>query len=255
MAIVSYPSKRRRLNDGASALSKPFRSPLKAVTRPLEETEKVVGGANNGQQQKKDLIATSASSHLDTHPTTALTKKSTSTNPSADHLVKKTPNLHALEKKHSDLVFQLSKVRQSLDTAQQALKIASSSTDTELETLISKWKLASREAAEEVFRGARDRVDNMGGVGAWRERSRKRPEGWDDENPQSDLRGLSEEQSEEMKMQRDEWEAERRKYGSEKVEEVVENEDDVSYTTGSQPRILARGSFELTYRTSPSLWT
>ncbi len=226
MAIGSYPTKRRRLNDGASALSKPFRSPLKAATRPLDEGEKVVD-TKNGQLQKKDLTATFTSSHLDSHPTTAFTRTSTPTDPSANHL-KKDPNLHALEKQHSDLLLQLSKLRQSLDTAQQALKIASSSTDTELETLISKWKTASREAAEEVFRGARDRVDNMGGVGAWRERSRRRPEGWDSESPPPDLSKLSKEQSEEMKMQKDEWETERRNYGSEKVEEAIEIEDDVS---------------------------
>ncbi len=253
MAFVSYPTKRRRLNDGASALSKPFKSPLKAATRPLGEGEKVAD-MNNGQQQKEGLTATFAISHLDTHPTTAFTKKSTPTDPSADHL-KKDPNLHALEKQHSDLLLQLSKLRQSLDTAQQALKIASSSTDTELETLITKWKTASREAAEEVFRGARDRVDNMGGMGAWRERSsRKTTQGWDGESPPPDLRNLTEEQSEEMKMQKDEWETERRKYGSEKVEEVIENEDDVSARLDCSNTSCIR-KLELTYRTSPSLWT
>ena len=230
MPILSYSTKRRRLNDGASALSKPFRSPLKAATRPFEDGEKDGEKAvdtNNSQEQKKDLTATIDSSHLDAHPTTASTRKSTATDPSTDHL-KEDSNLHVLERQHSDLLFQLSRLGQSLDTAQQALKIASSSTDTELETVITKWKLASREAAEEVFRGAKDRVNDMGGVGAWREQSRKIPEGWDDENPQSDPRYMSEEQREEMEMRKDEWETERRKYGSEKAEEVMENEGDVS---------------------------
>lgn len=46
--------------------------------------------------------------------------------------------------------------------------------------LIGKWKVASREAAEEVFGDVRDRVNRMGGVGAWREREggRGRGGGW-----------------------------------------------------------------------------
>lgn len=42
--------------------------------------------------------------------------------------------------------------------------------------LIAKWKGASREAAEEVFGDVRDRVNRMGGVGAWRAEGRRREE-------------------------------------------------------------------------------
>lgn len=42
--------------------------------------------------------------------------------------------------------------------------------------LIAKWKAASREAAEEVFGDVRDRVNRMGGVGAWRAEGRRREE-------------------------------------------------------------------------------
>ena len=202
---------------------------MELVGLELDGEEAVVKAvdSNNCQERKSDLIATIDSSHLDTHPTTASTRKSTPSDPSVYHL-KEDPNLHALEKEHSALLSQLSNLRQSLDTAQQALQIASSSTDIELETLITKWKHASREAAEEVFRGAKDRVNGMGGMGAWQERSRKRPKGWDDEDPQPDLRNLSEEQREEMKMRKEEWETERRRYDSENAEEVIEDEDDVS---------------------------
>lgn len=40
--------------------------------------------------------------------------------------------------------------------------------------LTAKWRAASRAAAEEVYRGARDRVNRMGGVAAVRERERER---------------------------------------------------------------------------------
>lgn len=47
--------------------------------------------------------------------------------------------------------------------------------------MVGKWRDASRAAAEELFVGAREKVDRMGGVGAWNERVRndrlKRMEG------------------------------------------------------------------------------
>lgn len=59
--------------------------------------------------------------------------------------------------------------------------------DTRLENLMLRWRDASRRAAEEVFAGARERVNRMGGVAAWKERERERLEqqhqnsswGWD----------------------------------------------------------------------------
>ena len=50
-----------------------------------------------------------------------------------------------------------------------------------------KWKAASRAAAEEVFAGARDRVNRMGGLRGLREREQTRNEGltgwgWDQED-------------------------------------------------------------------------
>ena len=59
----------------------------------------------------------------------------------------------------------------------------------ELEALIVKWRLASRAAAEDVFAGARDKVNKMGGVGAMRDRERQKKEvawGWDDEPKKND---------------------------------------------------------------------
>lgn len=72
-------------------------------------------------------------------------------------------------------------LKQDLDTARQALKIEEKKKGEELEGLIGKWKGAGRLAAEELYVGARQRVDRMGGVGAWRERERegkKRREDW-----------------------------------------------------------------------------
>lgn len=88
-----------------------------------------------------------------------------------------------LQKRHTHLLNQLSAARASLETSNQALKIETSDRDAELEVLTVKWRSASRAAAEEVFAGARDRVNKMGGVGAMRNREKQKTEvawGWDD---------------------------------------------------------------------------
>jgi hypothetical protein len=137
----------------------------------------------------------------------------------------KDPEYLSLQKQHSALVLQLSRLKQSLDTAQQAFKIQSSNTDAELETLIRKWRLVSREAAEELFAGAKDRVNRMGGVGAWQERNQKRAQEWDEGEPISQD-DLTDEQKDLFEEQKEEMEAEKRKYGVGKVEEVVKEKDD-----------------------------
>lgn len=88
-----------------------------------------------------------------------------------------------------------------------------------------------------MFRGAKDRVNRMGGVGAWRERSRKqKPGGWDDEDGSRDvnLEKLTQEQREQLEMQREELEAERKRYGESderaRKEDVEERDDDVSFS-------------------------
>jgi len=58
--------------------------------------------------------------------------------------------------------------------------------------LITKWKGASREAAEEVFGDVRDRVNRMGGVGAWRAEGMRREEwrgGWGGVDEGAERRG------------------------------------------------------------------
>ena len=105
----------------------------------------------------------------------------------------------------------------------------------ELEYLISKWKTASHEAAEELFRGARDRVNKMGGVGAWRERTKKQSRGgWCDENldreeTNEDGSEITEAQKEARAIMLEEMKSEMEKYG-EKEEEVEEEKDDESFT-------------------------
>ncbi|QDS70962.1 hypothetical protein FKW77_007242 [Venturia effusa] len=79
--------------------------------------------------------------------------------------------------------------KQDLDTLKQALAVLSSPKSQELENLAEKWRAASRLAAEELFAGARDKVNKMGGVGAWRERENERAnfgKQWDEPPPTND---------------------------------------------------------------------
>lgn len=103
----------------------------------------------------------------------------------------------------------------------------------------------SRSAAEEVYKGVRDKVNRMGGVGAWRERERRRGEwrgGWDEEvNGGWDGRGKEEVEGEEggeareKREEREQYEGEVSEYnareeGGRKMDPLFEEgrDDDVS---------------------------
>jgi Swi5-dependent recombination DNA repair protein 1 len=71
----------------------------------------------------------------------------------------------------------------------QAQTLATSTKDDDLVVLIDKWRTASRAAAEELFGSTRDRVNRMGGVGAWKERekeSKERQMQWDKEEMEAE---------------------------------------------------------------------
>lgn len=75
-------------------------------------------------------------------------------------------------------------LRNEIQMLTQAQSLATSSQDEDLVVLIDKWRTASRAAAEELFGSTRDRVNRMGGVGAWMEREREakeRQKKWDQE--------------------------------------------------------------------------
>jgi hypothetical protein len=240
MSISYNPAKRRRLVDASSALSKPFKSPLRpSVRRDEETTISVEPSKDQPIEHDNETAKVDTKPHHRSAPASPICKLSSSTTSpvrrrppttlSSPLRRTKDPQFIALQKQHSALLLRLTTLRSQLDTAQQALKIVSSPTDTELESLISKWKAASREAAEEVFRGARDRVNRMGGVGSWRERSRRKPQSWDEEESEVDLVGLSEEQREDLEIRKADLEAERQKYAPDKIDEAVEKDDDVSH--------------------------
>ncbi|MCJ1460368.1 hypothetical protein MMC28_010748 [Mycoblastus sanguinarius] len=181
------PTKRRRLDNASHTLSQPFKSPFKTPLKSKPTTPNT-DTANCSPSPTKKEAATNNASSLQSppppplpHPTpiTATPLRST---PSDQHH-SPSSELLALQKRHTHLLNKLSAARSTLETSSQALKIESSPRDAELEALITKWRLASRAAAEEVYAGVRDRVNRMGGVGALRAKERESKErawGWEE---------------------------------------------------------------------------
>ncbi|KAI4128444.1 MAG: hypothetical protein LQ347_004178, partial [Umbilicaria vellea] len=189
---MSTPAaKRRRLDTASRALSQPFKSPFQASRKtnndaPLqsEETPGSAVGSAQDQSAPSRSIAKPAPTCNTTTPARSLALPQRSHASPLPSSLTRDPHLNSLQKQHSALISTLSTLRAELDTFTQALKIETSGKDTELEALIAKWKSASRDAAEEIFGGVKDRVNKMGGVGAWRERemeAKKRFSAWDEE--------------------------------------------------------------------------
>jgi len=77
----------------------------------------------------------------------------------------------------------------------QAQALATSTKDDDLVILVDRWRKASRAAAEELFGSTRDRVNRMGGVGAWQDRekeSKERQMKWDQEEREAEMEKLQE---------------------------------------------------------------
>ena len=111
-------------------------------------------------------------------------------------------------------------LRSDIQILSQAHALATSDKDEKLLGLIETWRTASRAAAEEVFVGTRERVQRMGGVGAWREREREQKawrNKWDEEDRKAERQGEAGDEAEQMEREEEE------------DQEVVKgNDDDVS---------------------------
>lgn len=245
------PTKRRRFQESRVTLSKPFRSPLRKSAENKLEAPPTSSGKSNFTQKSKDTTGANdvveSSSQLrppcerqNTLGVNRFTQSPSSNREQVQRLSVNANGVSELQRAHSSLLRQLSKLRQDLDTVQQAEKIESAGQDAELESLISKWKMASRELAEEVFRTAKDRVNRMGGVGAWRERS-QRPGGWEEDDNVL-IANLTDEQREAIEIAKEDSSREASKYGAGsslqqepgKENEVRDSFHDISETSYSQ---------------------
>lgn len=168
--------KRRKLNQ---AVNKPFRSPLKtprdqtknAATAPQAAETPVK--TNTDQQKKNATSIRAAHSSFRATPLRQRLNANTATE-SAPLDAATEQEIQNLLKENRALESSLIKTRQDIDALNQAIRLASSDKDAELDALTIKWRSAARQAAEEVFATAKDKINRQGGVGAWREQQRER---------------------------------------------------------------------------------
>ena len=86
-------------------------------------------------------------------------------------------------------------LRNEIQILTQAEALATSTKDDDLQVLIDRWRTASRATAEELFGSTRDRVNRMGGVGAWKEREKEAKERtmkWDLEEKEAERERMEE---------------------------------------------------------------
>jgi Swi5-dependent recombination DNA repair protein 1 len=86
-------------------------------------------------------------------------------------------------------------LRNEMQILSQAQTLATSTKDDDLVVLIDKWRTTSRTVAEELFATTRDKVNRMGGVGAWKAREKEGKERqvqWDKEERQAEREKMEE---------------------------------------------------------------
>ncbi|CAO2657808.1 Nn.00g070680.m01.CDS01 [Neocucurbitaria sp. VM-36] len=197
-------AKRRRLNEAAKTLHKPFKSPFRTPLRPSIGSDPpssdplelhtpapnvACAAVLTATGDVRPVITEPAPSEqpLATPITTepcALKHAASRTKLSIHSRVvsKRTPSKPSLTR---DIV----QLRNEVQVLTQAQSLATSTKDDDLVILVDKWRAASRAAAEELFASTRDRVNRMGGVGAWKERekeSRDRQEKWNQEEMEAE---------------------------------------------------------------------
>jgi len=179
--IMSSPSaKRRRIDAASHALTKPFRSPLKipltTYTADNQLAQKLPEPFDTVQPKDGDAGRILDPTKLRVQPTVTPSRmkaqSKTFLSPILSAKIDADPDIAALIKTQRQLEKELRELKEELDTAEQARRIEFDSqkknpggvVDGELSQLILKWRTASRQAAEELFTGVRDRVNRYAGM-------------------------------------------------------------------------------------------
>ncbi|KAJ9638062.1 uncharacterized protein PV06_04955 [Exophiala oligosperma] len=172
-----HPAKRRRLDQSATSLTKPFRSPLRNHSSNHSHKGDISSPEKRLHEATKQSSPPVTTSHdADRTSTSPVGPESThpdrNIDPGLDH--------KSNQKQHIALSLQLKKLSQSLDLAQQVLHIETSQQDAQLRCLISKWKQVARNVAEQLFEEAKERINDMGGFTAWQARLQEDARLWHD---------------------------------------------------------------------------
>lgn len=208
------PSKRPRLTQEGSAqlLSKPFKSPLKRVREAAPTPPSTPGVAgdskdicNGSPPQTPSATSTtpcnpfkipSRSTESDTTaatpvtapisapapapipgatPTPTPTPARTKTKPTVK--LPPDPRLATLQRQKRHLDTQNAGLATRIDSLDQAYRIEHRKQDAELSALIQRWREIARSAAEEIFGGAKVKVEAMGGMRAWKGQAEQKKSG------------------------------------------------------------------------------
>lgn len=160
--------------------------------------------------------------------------------------------MNALQRKHASLQQQLRTERARLDTLQQTLRIEISSEEIRLDSLIEKWKLAGRQAAELMFGIAKDRVGRNGGIFEQKKNSGfEQNYGWDegdgmDEEKRKQLLEESGYLDENNTLEDDD--------GEKDEEEEEEEEEPEEFTMGKMLKIMGIGKEMLGWDSERNAW-
>ncbi|KFZ14445.1 hypothetical protein V502_06043 [Pseudogymnoascus sp. VKM F-4520 (FW-2644)] len=186
--MSAQDAKRRRADSTAAALSKPFRSPFRTTA---------VKSNRDSQEQPSDLGRTQLEqrasplkvSHVPRarNPPPFPYKRQQGVNISSTPSDNSDSQLEiaSLVKAQRQLKNKLHSLKEELHLCEQAHKIEHDPLETgpdgkevdgELLRLTERWKSASRQAAEELFGSAKDKINRMGGPQAWKEMQERQQE-------------------------------------------------------------------------------
>ncbi len=217
-----HPVKRRKLDAANSTLAKPFRSPLRTSAN---NTATQAGATNEQRPNQHHIDSVAAVTPHQLRSSTAY-EGDTQSPPSPAVTLKQQDvalsNVDALRTEYSALARKLTSLRQSLDTAEQALQIETTDKSSDINSLIVKWRSVVQDTAEELFEDAKQRVEKEGGVQSWlKQQEKEPPDLWFEERRFK----LTDAQRRMLDVQQKEDRAEAEKYGlNEKQDEEEEAE-------------------------------
>ncbi|KAF1998656.1 hypothetical protein P154DRAFT_469146 [Amniculicola lignicola CBS 123094] len=185
-------AKRRRLNEASKTLHKPFKSPFRTPLKPPPSSEPPSSDPPDlnilNEEPPHALPPATPAPKLAIHQTPKPLQAPHTSKPNAlptpIRSFKAKPAAMPTPKSNPSLTREIISLRADIQILLQAQSLATSTKDENLAVLVDTWRTASRAAAEELFAGTRDRVNRMGGVGAWRDREKEQREfrqKWDKE--------------------------------------------------------------------------
>ncbi|KAG5218602.1 putative DNA repair protein Dds20/Mei5 [Trichophyton interdigitale] len=182
--------KKRGPGDGSHAVKRPFKSPLRKGpdAGPVVFSQPVPTDSSSQKLYINSTIKWTSSPAAQTPLAGQVpdldAQTSSATTPKA--------RISALQREMGSLQLRLARQREEIDTLDQAINILDRGKLGELEILIQRWRSVSRDAAEDLFVSAKDKVNRMGGVRVYNEKIRKRKMrqqewgGWDDKQDEND---------------------------------------------------------------------